>query len=176
MTNSKMKDSVEFKIIVKEIINNPQNGLITFKEKYTKCIKSAVFKIAHSYILVDEVLNDVLIKMWKRCYYIKDVKSPYSWIHVVTCNIVKDKLKTKKSYEELNENISSEHNVLENFIEDNSFYGRIACLPDLEQDIMILKIMWRYTFEEISIDLNKPLTTVSSAYYRALKKLKNKKI
>lgn len=41
-----------------------------------------------------------------------------------------------------------------------------------EKNIIVLKIYFEYTFEIISHDLNIPINTVKSKYYRALEKLK----
>ena len=41
-----------------------------------------------------------------------------------------------------------------------------------EKNIIVLKIYFQYTFEQISEELKLPISTVKSKYYRALEKLK----
>ena len=64
--------------------------------------------------------------------------------------------------------------VEDNLIDDISFYEKIEHLIEEEQDILTKRFVSGFTFKEIAEEDNKPTSTISSIYYRALEKVKNK--
>lgn len=58
---------------------------------------------------------------------------------------------------------------------DNSIYYDIdIILDDFEKKIFYLHLIYDYTFKEISIQLNKPVSTIKTTYFRSIKKIKSK--
>jgi len=52
------------------------------------------------------------------------------------------------------------------------FMDNLKTLSLDEKNIIVLKIYFEYTFEIISEELQMPISTVKTKYYRALEKLK----
>jgi RNA polymerase sigma-70 factor (ECF subfamily) len=170
----KMKNKNElnqFYKLLKRISHRDESALEEFYNIYGKFIFSTARVITESSYLADEVLDDVLLKFWINADSFKKIKNPKGWIYTLTVNCAKDKLNAQiKSNEifELTEQIASPQTEY-----DDEFYNKIIDLNELEQQIMVLKFVDDLTFESIAEILNKPLSSISSMYYRALEKLKN---
>lgn len=163
----------QFKKIIQEIRADPEKGLRRFYETYGEIINTTAYVVCGSTDKVNEVINDVLIKIWKRSEKIEDITNPEGWIYVITLNTAKDTLRERKLFP-LNENILANDNEIQEIIDEHSFYWMINDLSEIEQAVMIQKFVMVYTFQEIAEELAKPLTTIMSIYYRALGKIKQK--
>ena len=49
----------------------------------------------------------------------------------------------------------------------------ISPLKDEEKELLLLKFVVGYTFQDIADSFEKPLPTITTTYYRALGKIKN---
>ncbi len=72
----------------------------------------------------------------------------------------------------LDENIVADEDKIQEVLDKDSFYWMIKDLSEIEQTIMIHKFVSQHTFQEIADELGKPLTTITSIYYRALDKIR----
>ena len=162
-----------FKRIIKEIRRDPEKGLRCFYDTYGKIIQITAQTICSSSDKANEVVNDVLVKIWKTAEIIVDIDNPEGWIYVITANTAKDSLRQRKLFP-LNEDIAVDDSEVQEVIDRDSFNWIINDLSETEQMIMINKFASESTFQEIADELNKPLTTVTSIYYRALENVKKK--
>ena len=162
-----------FDEVISEIQKNPENGLETFHGIYGRFIAVVAKTYCHTDDLVDEVLDDVLLKVWGYAYKPYKIDKPKSWLFTITANCAKDKLNGQKLYS-LDRDIAIEENQFDEIIAKESFFSLIRCLNDEERYVMILKFDDKYTLQEISEEIDKPIGSVSSIYYRALKKIERK--
>ena len=163
----------QFKKLMKEIRRDPERGLRRFYDTYAKIIQTTAQVICRSNDKANEVVNDVLVKIWKTAETIVDIDNPEGWIYVITANAAKDSLRQRKVFP-LNESVVAGEYELQDIIDRASFHWMIEDLSEIEQMLMIHKFVSGYTFQEIANELNKPLTTVTSIYYRTLEKIKKK--
>lgn len=167
-------ESQEFKNIINKIIIDAQSGLKDFYERYGKAIEATAKRVTKSVTLAQEVSNEVLFKIWKNSKKLLNIKNPRSWIYVVVKNYSLDLLKRDKKHQKLDDNIPAQENQLQQYIEKSEFFTRISPLSEVEQEILEKKILWKFTFQEISADKKLPISTISATYYRAIKKLSEK--
>lgn len=163
----------QFNKLIKQIACKNENSLEELYHLYGKLIYTTALTGSKSSFKADEIVDDVLIKIWSYAHKLPKIKNPEGWLYLVTINCVKDKMKSEKKYSELFDLQESDAQT-EIRAEDGEFFNKISTLNEAEQEIIILKIINDLTFETISKELNKPLSTVTSIYYRALEKLKNK--
>lgn len=57
-------------------------------------------------------------------------------------------------------------------LDDDEFYCLIKGLTESLQELMSYKFIQNMTFEEIAETMDKPVSTITSLYYRGLKKIK----
>ena len=161
----------QFRKLMKEIRRDPEKGLRRFYEVYAKIIHTTAQVICRSSDKVNEVVNDVLVKIWKLAETIGDVDNPEGWVYVITANTAKDSLRERNLFP-LDENVVASEDQIQEVLDKHSFYWMIKDLSEIEQTVMIHKFVSLYTFQEIADELEKPLTTITSIYYRALEKIK----
>lgn len=140
-----------------------------------KQYKGDIYRIAYSYVNNETDAIDIVQETAYQAYISKDkIKNKEkfkSWILKIAVNKAKDLLRKNKLV--LLEDLSNV-NVLQT--EDkgsmNLFMDNLKTLSFDEKNIIAFKIYFEYTFEIISEELNLPISTIKSKYYRALKKLK----
>lgn len=170
MTNREDKKR-EFNKLMKGIRRNPEKGLRQFYDVYAKIITTTAKVICRSTDKTNEIVNDVLVKIWKLAETVGEVDNPEGWVYIITANTAKDAIRERYVFP-LDENIVSDDDQIQEIIDRHSFYLMIKDLAEIEQTVMIHKFVSLYTFQEIADELGKPLTTITSIYYRALEKIK----
>ena len=174
MTNQDKKKK-QFNKLMKLIRCNPEKGLRQFYESYSKILIVTARVVCRSADKANEVVNDVLVKIWKLASTVGEVDNPEGWIYIVTLNTAKDAL--RKRYDlPISENIVTPEDKIQEIIDKNSFDWLIKDLSEDEKEIMIKKFVLLYRFQEIADEMGKPLTTITSIYYRALEKIKKLEI
>ena len=121
----------------------------------------------------DEVVNDVLLKIWKLSSTTQlEIDNPEGWLYKISVNTAKKK--KEEANLPLNEYIVGSRNEVEKFIEEDLFYSYLEGLTEDEQFVLIARFIQGMKFEEIAEILEMPLSTLTTKYYRALNKIKQK--
>ena len=170
---NKEEKKKHFNKLIKTIRSNPEKGLRQFYEEYANIIYATAQCFCRSKDKINEVVNDVLVKIWKFSKKLTEIDNPEGWVYIITVNTAKDKMRETYTVP-LDESVMSKDDWNQGLLDMQSFYWWIKELSEIEQSVMILKFIYRNTFQEISEELNKPLTTVTSIYYRGLEKIKNR--
>lgn len=165
----------QFNKLIKQIACRDEKSLEELYRIYGKLIYATALAVSKSSFKSDEIVDDVLVKIWNNASKLQKIRNPEGWLYSITVNCFKDKIKSEQKYIELFDLQEYDANI-EIKLEDEDFFNKISILNETEQEIIILKFINDLTFKTISKELNKPLSTVTSTYYRALEKLKNKKI
>ena len=161
------KDVSHFNTLLKKIASGNKDALEEFYNVYGKLIYITALTVTKSSFLADEVVDDMLVKIWRYSPK-KKIENPKGWLYILSINLAKDKIKKESQLSEL---CISGQDEFENVSGINDFYSEIKDLSETEQKIMILKFVEDVSFKEMSKILKMPLSSVSSIYYRALKKL-----
>ncbi|MCD8309316.1 MAG: sigma-70 family RNA polymerase sigma factor [Clostridia bacterium] len=169
--NGSANSGKKFNSLLTRIADCERGALEEFYSCYGKLIYAAALTVVTP-IVADEVVNDVLAKIWLNANKIK-VKSPVSWLYSVSVNCAKDKLRAERAEAEIFDSGTEDCNIEDIFAQD-SFYSYIKFLDEEEQKIIVYRFVQDMSFKEISKAMGKPLNTVTSVYYRALKKIKEK--
>ncbi len=166
MTKNTMK---YFNRLIGKIAVKDEKALEALYDIYGKLIYVTAMTVTKSTFKADEIVDDVLVKIWKNADKLPMIKNPEGWLYSMTVNCAKDKIKCEKQYVELFD--LQEDGSVGDYPEDD-FYNKISTLDETEQEIMILKFVDDLTFKKIAKAMGKPLSTITSVYYRALEKLK----
>lgn len=168
----KNAEKEQFNKILRLIRKNAQKGLEVFYTEYGKLIYITAKSIGCSEEKANVVVNSVLIKIWRKANQITDIENPKAWIYTIAKNCAKDEL-GETWHLEFKEEICEAKDDLQEVIDKNSFEYLISPLKEEEKEIIILKNVTGYTFQDIADSLGKPLPTITSIYYRAIEKIKN---
>lgn len=171
----KRNDAKQFNRLLKKIALGNKNSLEMLYRIYGKFIYSSAIVITKSSFFADEVVNDVLVKVWKNSPYLSDIENPLGWLYTMTTNSAKDRIKSEKQVLPLDEtaaNKPNSENVFDLIANADEFYSLIFCLDEREQQIMIYRFVEDLSFKSISKIMQMPTGTVTTTYYRALKKIR----
>ncbi|MDE7167732.1 MAG: sigma-70 family RNA polymerase sigma factor [Clostridia bacterium] len=162
---------IKFNSLIKEIAKGKQAAFDAFYSAYGRYVYSVTVSVTKSSCLADEVVDDVLFKIWQNASKLKKIENPLGWLYIVTTNCAKDRLKAEKAFSEIFDIPQDDKNI-EDFITKETFLSDISPLSEEEQLILILYHIQGLTFKMIAKELKKPMSTVTSIYYRAKEKLK----
>ena len=87
----------DFLKIIEKISDNAEIGLKEFYGKYGRLIQITAQTFCEK-DTANEVVNDVLVKVWKNARKIKNIENPEGWIYTITVNTVKSTFKKKQTF------------------------------------------------------------------------------
>ena len=165
------EEQAEFQKLVKKMASRDTNALKSFYEVYGRMILVAAKSITRDSFLAEEVVDDILVKVWNSAHEIPFLENPRGWLYKITVNCAKDKVRTTKRFVAMQETVVTDTNI-EYFLAQDAFFSMIAPLDEEERQIIIFHIIEDMTFKQIAAAMDKPESTVTSAYYRARDKIK----
>ena len=156
---------------------NPEKIEQVFEEiyyEYGKLVGFIISKYISKKEDIEELVDDVFISFSKAI-----VKSEINNIKYYLVTLAKNTsinfLNKKDNKVEM---IYDEVYISQNTYESSKYYDLInemkQVLSDLEINIILLHTIYNYSFDDLSIKLNKPLSSIASIYRRAIKKFKNR--
>lgn len=165
----------KFQKLMKQIAEGRKNALEKFNALYGKLIYFAAYSVCRSKYMADEVLNDVLIKIWKISSSIDYIENPDGWLYTIAVNEAKNKIIKEKAETALGlDDVPDRHDGIEEVLAEEIFFSWIKDLSEEEQLIFIYRFLRDLSFVQIAKTLKMPISSVTSKYYRALNKVKEK--
>lgn len=144
-----------------------------------QCAKTPIYTYALSVVKsrqdAEDVLQDVLLEIWRSASAYKSLGKPMAWIITITRNKCFMKLRQRAFTSELPYDPEA---LSETVADGMNLEDRIvikSCLEELsddEREIVILHAVSGLKHKEIAEILKIPLSTVLSKYNRAIKKLR----
>ena len=154
-----------------------QNKIHGIEELYIK-YKELVYGIAFTISKNKEDSEDIMQIVFAKIYETENSKLPTSnyasWIYSTTKNETINFLKKKQndiSIDKIYE-ISDDNSEFNKVIDNIEFNRLINKLNDKEKEIISLKILSNFSFEEIAKLLKEPVGTVKWRYYKSIYSLK----
>ena len=167
-------DDKELEKIFLDIKQNKAYGIEELYDKYKKVIYGIAFTITKN----QEESEDILQMIFVKIYEIEDSKFPTknyaSWLYSITKNETINFLKKKKNDISLDKiyEIPDDNNELNKIIDNTDFNRLISRLNEKEKEIISLKIISGFSFEEIGKLLKEPVSTVKWRYYKSIYSLR----
>lgn len=163
----------KFNALIEQIGLGKKRALKEFYDLYGKFIYFAAYSVCKSTLIADEVVNDVLLKIWQLSAASKiEIENPEGWLYKVAINEAKKR--NELSVVPLVENIIDVKDEIGKILDEYSFYGYIDDLAEEERMILIARFIQDLKFDDIAILLDMPLSTLTTKYYRALVKIRKK--
>lgn len=164
----------ELKSIFLKIKKDDKKGIEELYSKYHKM----VYGIAFSILKNKEDAEDIMQIVFAKIQEIDKTKLPedkeMTWLYTLTKNETLNYLKKKKGELSLDTiyEIENKNNEIDEKIDYIEFNRLIRKLNKKEQEIISLKILANFSFQEISELLNEPVGTVKWRYYKSLRSIK----
>jgi len=160
----------ELKKFFIEIKKNNKSKFEEFYLKYNKLIYGVAFSIVKNKPDTEDIVQIAFTKI----YTLEKEKLPSekyaSWLYSLAKNEAISFLRTKRNNVKLEDiyELENENNEINKIIEEDRYKKIISKLNSKEQEIVSLKILSNFSFNEISKMLNLPSSTVKWKYYKAL--------
>ena len=164
----------ELKSIFLKIKENDIKGLEELYSQY----HTMVYGIAFSIVKHKQDAEDIMQIVFEKIQKLDKTKLPSdketTWLYTVTKNETLNYVKKKKGEISLDTiyEIESKNNEIDEKIDSIEFNQLIHKLNGKEQEIISLKILSDFSFQEISNLLNEPVGTVKWRYYKSLRSIK----
>nr|HPM07665.1 sigma-70 family RNA polymerase sigma factor [Bacilli bacterium] len=136
---------------------------------YRKLLFFIIVSIVKNETIAEDLLQDTFIKVYEAVGNLKDPDSFHSYITMTAKNLALNELKKMRrieSFEPLEEIYGYEEQSF-TLLDEIADY-----LSDIENTIVVYKIVHERGFQEISTLMDIPLSTVYQIYQKALKKIK----
>lgn len=156
----KIKDGVLINAIFEDIFN-----------EYSKLVAFIISKYVHIKEDVEDLVMDVFLKFYEAALK-NDITNIKAYLAVIAKNTSISFLKKEKNiFIEYDDNVYLEDST------DNTTYNDIitkmkSVLNDEEVNIIILKVVYGYTFKELALKNSQKPSTISSKYFRAINRFK----
>lgn len=167
--------------MVEDLLKKAQDGNEkAFLELFSK-YENQMYRIAFLHVKNEndalDVMQEVAYRTFKNIKTVKNAEYFKTWLTRITMNCAVDHIRKNSKI------IQLETDYLEEAGEVSESYERevllradleelLEVLDSEEKNLILLKYYYEYSFQEISEILKRPLGTVKSILYRALKKLR----
>ena len=164
----------ELKNLFAKIKNNNNTAFEEFYTKYNKLIYKIAFSILKNKSDAEDVMQLVFEKIYSMDKENLPTKNETSWIYSVTKNETLNYFKSHRNNINLDDiyEIEDNNQEISKIIDQENYNRLISKLNDNEKEIISLKIISNFSFEEIGKILNMPTGTVKWRYYKAINTLK----
>lgn len=175
----------------KELIKRAKNGEKSAFEEiiglYEKKVFSTIYYMVKNEHEVEDIAQEVFVKIYKNLKNFKEESSLYTWIYRITINVCIDEIKKKKNVVYIDEKLQTDEGEVEFQLEDESkgpdelaedeelkrkLTECIRKLPVDQSTMIILRDIKGFTYMEIAEMTKTNLGTVKSKINRARASLK----
>lgn len=147
-------------------------------EKFYNSVEPIINRIAFCYLKNSEDSNEITQEIFINIYNLDSLKIPrvneISWLYEMTKNISISLIKSRFPNVTIDDvfKLVDERNEIEKIISNDKYQSLIYNLPFKEQEIITLKEIGEFSFEEISNLLDMKIKMVKWYYYKSIKTLR----
>ena len=159
---------VKRKVVI-DLMNQDQSAFNQVYVSYRKLLFFIIVSIVKNETVAEDLLQDTFIKVYEAVVSLKDPDSFHSYITLTAKNLALNEIKKMRrveSFEPLEEIYGYEEQSF-TLLDEIADY-----LSDVENTIVVYKIVYELGFQEISTLMDIPLSTAYQIYQKALKKIK----
>jgi RNA polymerase sigma factor (sigma-70 family) len=174
-----MADTSDDLKLVEKFIEGDESAFNRIALKYQQRIYWHARRMTGNHLDADEIVQEVLLVMYKKLKSFKFKSSLYTWIYRITTtrsiNFIKRRaVKELFSLEDNNKDFQESSDILydlENKEEINKLEKILQKVPAKQREVFILRTIDGMSYEEISEVTGKSIGGLKSNYFHALKKV-----
>lgn len=180
MEKLKEHNEIKYHVSTQKVLIKDFEELI---KRYEKDLRYLAFKYVRNWTVVDDIIQEVFIKVFLNSYSFKNKTSIRSWLYTVTSNQCIDHLRSKPikstlltdDLDEINiSNTDSAEIVAIQQFETNLLYQMVNSLPNEYKEAIRLFYFNNFSYKEISELLNENIGTIKNRLFRGRRLLKEK--
>ena len=167
--------------LAKNFLNGDESAFNRLAVKYQEKIYWHARRMTGNHLDADEIVQEVLIVLYKKLNTFEFKSSLYTWIYTITNTrsinyLKKRKLKSFFSLDEISNKNFSNNDIIDN-LESKQKLAMIEKalqkLPVKQREVFIMRNFDELSYEEISEITNKSVGTLKANYFHALNKIKD---
>lgn len=143
--------------------------------------RAQLYRVAYSWChnpaLADDIVQETLIKAYKKSDQLRDPKAAKSWLFSILSNCYNDHFRRNRETEDIDNISMVDDNCPESQTRElqivNKVRGAVAELGEGQRQVLTLVDLEGFSYVEVSTILNIPIGTVMSRLCRARKALKD---
>ncbi|MGN1183320.1 MAG: RNA polymerase sigma factor [Faecalibacillus sp.] len=169
-----MSEKKELENLIVLIQNGNQNA---FGQFYDICFQSVfqyIFSIVKNKEYAQDLTHDTFIQIYQNIKLYKNTGHPMAWIVTVARNITYMSLRKMQRETTVDYPIDLNDNSIAQINDKMMIQTMFSHLSNEEREIIVMHVLYGFSFRDISHIMHLKLTTVLSKYHRSLKKLKTK--
>lgn len=192
MINRKEKKGSVIKPSDEELIQRFQNGdAYAFDQlviRYKDRLLNFVYNFIRSRIDAEDIVQETFLRLYKNKHLYKRIAKFSTWLYTIAANLAKTELRKRKrrsilflsnmGYEnkdyDLPDNSLTPDIKVDNDIKIDMIRNEIDKLPLKFKDVIVLRDIQEFSYEEISNILSIPIGTVKSRVNRGRQRLQKK--
>lgn len=156
---------------IKRLKQKEEEAFDVIYEEYKNLIYYCIYQITKDAMLSEDILQEAFLHMMQNIHHYQENTNFKAWFVRLAKNLTINLIRKQKETVNLDEEIlhnqtSSNHETFELIRHLESF------LSKEEVEIVVLKIVYQFTHQEIANTLEKPLGTVLWIYQKAVQKMK----
>lgn len=169
----------EFDRCMRRIQKGDKSGLKEIYEAYVSYIYAVILGVVKNKENAEDLTAEFFIKLWQMADQYKAGSGHKTWLTVIARNMSIDFMR-KAGREQLTEEVPETSDTVSgaNPSMENEVVGRmnfretVDKLPEIERQILTMKLAGQMTFKEIAEILGMPMGTVTWKYQNSLEKLR----
>ncbi len=164
----------ELKQLFSDFKNNKEKAFENLYKKYNRLVYGIAFSIIKNSADSEDIVQIVFTKIYELNKEKFPTKKEANWLYTLTKNETISFLRKKNNVIELEDiyEIENDNNELNDIVDIDEFNRLLSKLNEKEKQIVTLKILGNFSFNEISKLLNESTGTVKWRYYKALNTIK----
>ena len=169
----KDKQVLEDYKIIAEVLDGNKESFSYLVDKYLLRIKGLVYLVTNNGSIVDDLAQDIFIKAYESLDKFENRSSFYTWLYSIAINKCRDEIRKKKFRNFISLDKINDYEATYMPDESKNIENKILlkqALQKLKRDfreILILKEINDFSYQEISVILNCEIGTVRSKLSRA---------
>lgn len=176
-----MTDNSQDFELIHSFLEGDESAFNRLANKYQDKIYWHARRMSGNHYDADEILQEVLLVMYKKLNTFKFESSVYSWIYRITATrslnyIKKRNLKKVFSLDILTEQAGRETSVqqkIEREEEIGIIESKLQLLPPRQREVFIMRNFDQLSYEEMALITGKSVGALKANYFHALNKIKD---
>ena len=168
-------EDLEFEVCIRLIQEGDKEGLKRIYQAYGGLIYAVVYDITGHREDAQDITSECFLRLWERADTYRFGGKHKGWLVTIARNMAVDFLRKHRRELPVEEIPEAEQEIGDfsgKVVGNLSMQEAMKCLKPAEQEVLDLKILGEFTFQEISRITGKPMGTVSWLYRRGLEKLR----
>lgn len=173
-------EDFEFEACVRQIQQGDKEGLKSIYQAYAGLIYSVVYDMTGQREDAQDITSEFFIRLWDKADSYRFGGKHRAWLLTIARNMTIDFMRKQKRElpveefpeEQLTGLEASGADFADEVMGNLSMQEAMKLLKPAEQEVLDLKILGQFTFQEIADILKKPMGTVTWLYRQGIEKLR----